>query len=64
MIDNSDGFFSNVPKQLFENQNGRGISLNPMTKEERLKARVAKSEMKIAKEKERQEKLAKAIDSE
>ena len=64
MIDNSDGFFSNVPRQLFENQNGRGISLNPMTKEERLKARVAKSEMKIAKEKERQEKLAKAIDSE
>jgi hypothetical protein len=33
-------------------------------KEERLKAIIAKSEMKIAKEKDRQEKLAKAIDSE
>jgi len=64
MIDNSDGFFSNVPKQLFENQNGRGISLNPMTKEERLKARITKSELKIAKEKERQQKLAKMVDSE
>jgi hypothetical protein len=35
-----------------------------MTKEERLKARIAKSEMKIAKEKERQEKLAKMVDTE
>ena len=53
MIDNSDGFFSNVPQQLFASQNSKGISLNPLTKEERLQARIKKSELKIAKEKER-----------
>ena len=38
--------------------------MNPMTKEERLKARIAISGMKIVKEKERQEKLAKMVDTE
>ena len=35
-----------------------------MTKEERLQAKIKKSELKIAKEKERQEKLAKLVDTE
>ena len=64
MIDNSDGFFSGVPQQLFTGQNAKGISLNPMTKEEKLQAKIKKSELKIAKEKERQEKLAKMVDTE
>jgi len=64
MVDNQDGFFSGVPDGLYSNQKGKGITLSAMTKEEKLKARIAKADAKIAKEHERQQKLAKEIEME
>ena len=54
MVDNQDGFYSNVPQGMFTNQKGKGIALTAMTKEERLKAKIAKAEEKIKREHERQ----------
>ena len=50
MVDNQDGFFSNVPQGIFTNQKGKGITLSAMTKEEKLRARIAKADAKILKE--------------
>ena len=53
MVDNQDGFYSNVPQSMFTNQKGKGIALTAMTKEERPKAKIAKAEEKIKREHER-----------
>ena len=64
MVDNQDGFFTGVPNSLYTNQKGKGITLSAMTKEEKLKARIVKADAKIAKEHERQKKLAEEIEME
>ena len=43
MVDNQDGFYSNVLQSMFTNQKGKGIALTAMTKEERLQAKIAKA---------------------
>ena len=46
-VNNEDGFFSDLPNQLFAKSGGRAMLMGTLTKEEKVQAQIMLAELRI-----------------